>query len=81
MKKLLAVLPLLCVLTLAMGGTTAAPTAATPATPSLTDTTAPEICAPPADEWGACRWYCGSKSYSTRAQCEANCNTECEDIC
>ena len=80
-KKVLAVLPLLCVLTLAMGGNATAPTAAAPTTPALSEPTTPDVCAAPADEWGACRWYCGSKSYATRAQCQANCSTQCEDIC
>ena len=80
-KRLLVALPLLCLLTLAMAGNTTAPPAAAPATPALDSTPAPDVCAPPADEWGACRWYCGSKSYATRAQCQANCSTTCEDIC
>ena len=80
-KRVLSVLSLLCVLTLAMAGNTAAPTVAAPTTPPLDSTTAPEVCAPPADEWGGCRWYCGSKSYLTQAQCQANCSTTCEDIC
>ena len=83
MKKVFAVLPLLCVLMIAMGGNATAPSAAAPTAPSLSEPTAPDVCAPPvADpEFGGCRWYCGSKSYTTRSQCQANCATECEDIC
>jgi hypothetical protein len=72
-KRILTVLPLLCVLTLAMGGSATAPTAAVPTTLSAPDSMP--------DEFGACRWYCGSTSYRTAAQCAANCSTECEDIC
>ena len=79
-KRLIAVLPLLCVLALAMGGTGTAPTVAAPTTPSLTDPATPAMDATP-DEWGTCRWYCGSKSYATAAQCAANCSFQCEDIC
>ena len=80
-KRLIAVLPLLCVLALAMGGSGAAPTAATSTTPSLTAPTAPSLSEPSPDEWGTCRWYCGSRSYATAAQCAANCSFACEDIC
>jgi len=77
-KKAIALLPLLCLLTLAMGGSGAAPSVAAPTTPSLT---APDVCEQPEPQWGACRWYCGSKSYQTRSQCQSNCSTECEQIC
>ena len=83
-KRLLAVLPLLCVLMLAMGGSVTAPTAAAPTTPSVTapaTSIAPAVSQPEPPGWGACRWYCGSKSYSTAAQCAANCRVECEQIC
>ena len=80
-KNMLVALTLLGLLTLATPGDIAAPPAGASSTPTLDSTTAPEVCAPPADEWGGCRWYCGSKSYSTRAQCQANCSTECEVIC
>jgi hypothetical protein len=79
-KRVLAVLSLLFVLTIAMGGSVTAPTAAAPMTPSLS---APEMCEPvaPDTQWGGCRWYCGTKSYLTRAQCQANCSSVCEPIC
>jgi hypothetical protein len=36
----------------------------------------------PADpEFGSCRWYCGSHSYTTQSQCQANCSSSCEEIC
>ena len=75
-KRMFAVLPLICVLALAMGGSVTAPTAST--TPSVT---APGMSVPADPGWGACRWYCGSKSYATASQCAANCSTECEVIC
>jgi hypothetical protein len=34
-----------------------------------------------APQFGGCRWYCGSKSYLTRSQCQANCSFECDQIC
>lgn len=81
-RKMFAVLPLLCVLMIAMGGSVSVPSAASPATPTLTEPITPDVCAPPAEpEFGGCRWYCGSKSYLTRSQCQANCSTQCEDIC
>jgi hypothetical protein len=81
-KRVLAVLPLLGILVFAMGGIAIAPSSAAPAAPSLTEPITPDVCAPPADpEFGGCRWYCGSKSYTTRSQCQANCATTCEDIC
>ena len=72
-KRMLAVLPLVCVLMIAMGGSGAVPTAAAPTGPSLSAPTDPG--------WGACRWYCGSKSYSTAAACDAACVAPCEVIC
>ena len=72
-KRMLAVLPLLCLLVFAMDGSGTVPTAAASTTPSMTAPTDPG--------WGACRWYCGSKSYATAAQCDANCSEECEVIC
>lgn len=85
-KRLFAVLPLLCVLTFAMAAQAAAPTTAVTTTPSVTAPTPPATCspamsAPEGDRFGSCRWYCGSKSYSTAAQCAANCRVECEEIC
>jgi len=82
-KKKLAVLPLLCVLMVAMGGSGTAPTAAAPMTPSVSAPTAPAMSEPPVQDpgWGACRWYCGSKSYATQSQCQANCSFECDQIC
>ena len=88
-KKMLAVLPLICVLVFAMDGSGTVPTAAASTTPSVAAPTVPDMCAPaepdtcaPAEpEWGGCRWYCGSKSYPSAAQCAANCALECEDIC
>lgn len=81
-KRLMAVLPLVCVLAFAVAATATAPSAAPPTAPSLTEPITPDVCAPPADpEFGGCRWYCGSHSYTTRTQCQANCATQCEDIC
>lgn len=34
-----------------------------------------------APQFGACRWYCNSTSYQTRAACQAACSFECEQIC
>ena len=75
-KRMLAVLPLLCLLVFAMDGSGTVPTAST--TPSMT---APATDMPTDPGWGGCRWYCGSKSYLTAAQCDANCAAECEVIC
>ena len=80
-KKMLAVLPLICVLVFSMDGSGTVPTAAASTTPSVAAPTAPDMCAPTEPEWGGCRWYCGSKSYPSAAQCAANCAVECEDIC
>ena len=77
-KKAIALLPLLCLLTLAMGGSVTAPSLSSPTTPSLT---APDVCVEPGPQWGGCRWYCGSKSYQTQSQCQSNCSTACEQIC
>ena len=43
----------------------------------------PAMCEPPVQDpgFGSCRWYCGSRSYATQAQCQANCGFECEQIC
>ena len=71
-KRMIAVLPLICLLMVAMGGSDV-PTAASSTTPSMTAPTHPG--------GGGCRWYCGSKSYSTAAACDANCSFECEVIC
>ena len=78
-KRMLAVLPLICVLMIAMGGSGTVPTAAS-TTPSVSAPTAPAM-SPNDPGWGTCRWYCGSKSYPTAAQCAANCSFPCEDIC
>jgi hypothetical protein len=80
-KRMLAVLPLICLLVIAMGGSGAVPTAAASTTPSVTAPTGPCMGAPADPGWGGCRWYCGSKSYLTAAQCDANCAAECEVIC
>jgi hypothetical protein len=88
-KKMLAVLPLICVLAFAMDGSGTVPTATASTTPSVAAPTAPDtcaptepdICAPTEPEWGGCRWYCGSKSYPTASQCAAKCAVECEVIC
>ena len=80
-KKLLAVLPLLSLLMFAMGGSPTTPAASAPAAPSLTEPIAPDLYTPAEPEFGGCRWYCGSRSYTTRSQCQANCTTTCEDIC
>jgi hypothetical protein len=83
MKRVLAVLPLLCVLMIAMGGSATAPTAAAPLAPSLSAPTAPAMCESPVPDpgWGACRWYCGSHSYTTQSQCQSHCGFECDQIC
>jgi len=78
-KRMLAVLPLICVLMLAMGGSESVPSAA--ASPSVTAPTAPAMGAPTEPGWGGCRWYCGSKSYLTASECAAKCSVECEVIC
>ena len=75
-KRVLALLPLLCLVMFAMVGSASAPTAA-PLTPSAS----PAVCAPSDPSFGGCRWYCGSRSYSTAAECAAHCSTECEEIC
>jgi hypothetical protein len=80
-KRVLAVLPLLSILMFAMGGIAIAPSAAAPAAPSLTEPITPDVCAPADPEFGGCRWYCGSRSYTTQSQCQANCAFQCEDIC
>ena len=80
-KKMLAVLPLICVLVFAMDGSGTVPTAAASTTPSVAAPTEPDSCAPTEPEWGGCRWYCGSKSYPSPSQCAANCAVQCEDIC
>ena len=79
-KKMIAVLPLICVLVFAMGGSGSAPTAAS-TTPSVTAPTAPAMGTPTDPGWGTCRYYCGSKSYPTASQCAANCPVACEVIC
>lgn len=81
-KRMLAVLPLLFVLMVAMGGSVTAPTAAAPMTPSCAPYV-PSMSELPMQDpgFGGCRWYCGSRSYTTRSQCQANCSTQCEDIC
>ena len=80
-KKMLAVLPLICVLAFAMNGSGTVPTAAASTTPSVAAPNSPDMCAPTEPEWGGCRWYCGSKSYPSPSQCAANCAVQCEDIC
>lgn len=82
-KKLVTVLPLLCLLMVAMAGSAAAPTTAAPMTPSVSAPTAPAVCEAPLQDpgFGSCRWYCGSHSYATQAQCQAHCGFECEQIC
>ena len=71
-KIMLGLLPLLCVLTFTMGGSRTLPPAASPAKPSVTS---------PQPEFGSCRWYCGSRSYTSASQCAAQCQTECDEIC
>lgn len=80
-KRMLAVLPLICVLVFAMDGSGTVPTAAASTTPSVTAPTVPAMGAPTEPGWGSCRWYCGSKSYPSASQCAANCPVQCEDIC
>ncbi|TMQ07789.1 MAG: hypothetical protein E6J90_42440 [Deltaproteobacteria bacterium] len=72
-KWLLALLTLICVLTFAFGGSGTAPAAAAPSTPAATAPTPPHF--------GACRWYCGSKSFTTASACAAACPFECDEIC
>jgi len=80
-KRMLALLPLICLLVFAMDGSGTVPAAAASTTPSVTAPTAPAMGAPTEPGWGGCRWYCGSKSYPTASQCAANCLVECEEIC
>lgn len=80
-KRMLAVLPLLFILALVVGGSGTAPTAAAPTASSVSAPTAPDMSEPAPDGFGACRWYCGSKSYRTAAECDAKCSFDCEDIC
>jgi hypothetical protein len=82
MKRTKAMLPLLfCALVFAMAASAIAPSAAAPPTPSLTAPAGADTIAPSDPEWGSCRWYCGSKSYATRAECQSKCAFPCEDIC
>lgn len=80
-KRLVAVLPLLVVLTLALAGSASAPTVAAPAASSVSAPATMDLNGSTPDAWGTCRWYCGSKSYSTAAACDAACSFECEPIC
>ncbi|HEU5154815.1 MAG TPA: hypothetical protein VFU03_08815 [Gemmatimonadales bacterium] len=80
-KRMLAVLPLICVLMIAMGGNAAAPTANTSTAPYVIAPTPPAMSTPADPGWGGCRWYCGSKSYPSASQCAANCSFACEVIC
>ena len=80
-KKMLAVLPLICVLVFAIDGSGTVPPAAASTTPSVAAPNSPDMCAPTEPEWGGCRWYCGSKSYPTAGQCGSVCAVECEEIC
>ena len=74
-KRMIVVVPLFFVLMVA--------TTASPMPPSVPAPTTPATCESPVPDagFGACRWYCGSKSYATQSQCQANCSTQCEDIC
>ena len=52
----------------------------------LASTSAPSASAAPSTDdvpqFGACRWYCGSKSFTTKAACTAVCTNDfCEQIC
>jgi hypothetical protein len=80
-KRMLAVLGLIGVLMVAMGGSASVPTAAAPTTPSVTAPTAPAVSVPTEPGWGGCRWYCGWKSYPSASACAAKCPVECEPIC
>jgi len=42
-----------------------------------------EESAPTEQDWGACRFYCGSTSYRTLAECAAVCGgpANCDEIC
>ena len=82
-KRRLATVSLICVLMVAMGGSGTVPTAAAPMTPSVCAPALPAMSESPVQDpgFGACRWYCGSRSYATQAQCQANCGFECEQIC
>jgi len=37
----------------------------------------------PESDYGACKFYCGSKAYDTLAQCAAVCGgpSECDQVC
>ena len=53
---------------------------ASTATRGSTAVAAPSTDEPP--QFGACRWYCGSKSFQTKSACQAACTTDfCEQIC
>jgi hypothetical protein len=80
-KRMLAVLPLICVLMVALGGSESVSTAAASTAPSVSAPTTPATNFSTEPGWGACRWYCGSKSYATASACAANCSSECEVIC
>jgi len=79
-KRTLAFVSVIFVLMIAMAGSATVPTVAS-TVPSVSAPTAPDLSLPTDTGWGSCRWYCGSKSYSTAAQCAAHCSVPCEDIC
>lgn len=50
------------------------------ATPPATSSATPASATAP--QFGACRWYCGSKSFTTLGACQAACSNDvCEEIC
>lgn len=74
MKKFMLATAALVGLFLVSTGTLGTP-AATAARPAAS-------AARPAPQFGSCRWYCGSRSFTTRATCQAACPTDfCEQIC
>ena len=46
---------------------------------AASQTTEPPAASAP--QFGSCRWYCGSKSYTTQSACQAACSFECDLIC
>ena len=66
-RSLIAALFLVSMSAIAMGSQAASPTRQPPAAS--------------APQFGSCRWYCGAKSYTTQAACQAACSFECDEIC
>jgi hypothetical protein len=71
MKAIFAAMSLVCALTFALGDS-GTPVSAAPLSAAA---------APTPPQFGACRWYCGSRSFTTAAACAASCSFECDQIC